>query len=226
MRAVTAVRDLSTFRRFIAVLATRCGQMFNRTDLAAPLGVSIPTISQSLSVFETTSIIALIPPYFDSAGKRIVKSPKMHFIDSGLACHLLGIETEPALRRSPFHGPLFEGFVASEITKQQLNAGRRREIYWFRDHQGLEVDFVVPELPTRTHGSEGLVLVKAKCGRTVQPSMADSMLKLAAGLGARPVRLFVVHGGAPQMTTALCRGVSAVDLGGLLDLLAPRSLPR
>lgn len=83
----------------------------------------------------------MVPPYFSNFGKRLIKSPKLYWLDSGLACHLLGIETETQLRRSPFAGPLFEGFIASEIIKQQINAGRRREIFYFRDQQGLEVDF-------------------------------------------------------------------------------------
>jgi predicted AAA+ superfamily ATPase len=144
VRAMSAIRDLATFRRFLSLLASRGGQMLNKTDLAAPLGVSVPTISAWLSILETTGQILLLPPFYESFGKRLVKSPKLYFVDSGLACHLLGISSERELARSPFFGPLFEGFVASEIVKQQLNAGERRALYYFRDHQGLEVDFVVP----------------------------------------------------------------------------------
>ena len=93
--------------------------MLNKTDLAAPLGVSVPTVTQWLGILETTGQILVVPPFFENFGKRLVKSPKLHFVDSGLACHLLGIDTEAALRRSPFLGPLFEGFVASEIVKHQ-----------------------------------------------------------------------------------------------------------
>ena len=145
VRAVTAVRDLATFRRFLALVASRCGGTLNRSDIAAPLGVSVPTVSQWLGVLEVTGEILLVPPFFENLGKRLVKSPKVYLADSGLACHLLGIESERMLERSPFLGPLFEGFVASEIVKHQIHTGRRREIYFFRDHQGLEVDFLVPD---------------------------------------------------------------------------------
>jgi predicted AAA+ superfamily ATPase len=74
----------------------------------------------------------------------LIKSPKLYFVDSGLACHLLGIETEKGLNQSPFLGPVFEGFVAAEILKQQIGSGRPRALYYFRDQQGLEVDFIVP----------------------------------------------------------------------------------
>ena len=144
VRAISEIRDLATFRRFLSLVATRCGQLLNRTDLAAPLGVSVPTISQWLSILETTGQILLVPPFYENFGKRLVKSPKLYFVDSGLACHLLNISSEIELRRSPFLGAIFEGFVASEVVKLQINAGRRKEVYYFRDQQGLEVDLVVP----------------------------------------------------------------------------------
>ena len=211
VRLVSAVRDLPTFRRFLALVATRTGQMLNRTDLAAPLGVSVPTISAWLSVLEVTGQIALVPPFFESFGKRITKSPKIYLLDSGLACHLLGIESERELARSPF----LEGFVASEIIKQQVHAGRRREIYHFRDRQGLEVDFVVP-------GKAGaLFLVEAKASRTVRPTMADAVVRLSRAIRGRRVRGLVVHRGGMAGTdaTALRPGVKALPLADALDAL-------
>ncbi len=104
-----------------------------------------------------------------------MKTPKCYFVDSGLACHLLGIESARALERSPFLGAVFEGFVASEIAKQQINRGGRPEVYYFRDHQGLEVDFLVP------HKSD-LVLIEAKASRTPVPQMADGLVRLRAAM--------------------------------------------
>jgi hypothetical protein len=211
VRAVTAVRDLSTFRRFLALVASRHGQVLNRTDLAAPLGVSVPTVTQWLSVLETTGQVMIVPPFYDNVGKRLIKSPKVYIADSGLACHLLGIDTAAELARSPFLGPLFEGFIASEIGKSQVNAGRRRELYYFRDEQGLEVDFLVP-------GRRGSVaLVECKAGRTVTPSMAAPMQRLADAMKKRgttraAVDMFLVHQ-APHAgveTTAVAPGVRAM----------------
>src|SRR5436190_16949533 len=145
VRAITNVRDLVTFRRFLSILASRHGQILNKTDLAAPLGVSVPTIAHWLSILEMTGQIFVLPPYFENFGKRLIKSPKIYWGDSGLACHLLGIQTPSELERSPFLGAIFEGFVASEILKSQINVGRRKELYYFRDEQGLEVDFVLPQ---------------------------------------------------------------------------------
>lgn len=177
VRAVTTVRDLATFRRFLAIVATRHGQLLNRSEIAAPLGVSVPTVSQWLGVLETTGQVLLVPPYHANLGKRLVKSPKLYLTDSGLACHLLGIDTPAELAKSPFRGALFEGLVASEIVKRQIHAGGRREIYHFRDQQGLEVDFVVP-------GRSGRVtLIECKAGRTVMPGMATALRRLAEAFG-------------------------------------------
>jgi len=96
----------------------------NRTDLAAPLGVSVPTISEWLNILGVTSQIILLPPFYESFGKRLIKSPKLYFVDSGLAYHFLAIKSEKMLKQSPFLRAIFEGFIASEILKQQVNSGR------------------------------------------------------------------------------------------------------
>lgn len=187
VRAVSAIRDLSTFRRFLALVASRHGQLLNRTDLAGPLGVSVPTIGQWLSILETTGQILLVPPHFENFGKRLVKSPKLYLVDSGLACHLLGIETEAALARSPFAGVVFAGVVASEIVKLQTSAGLRPSIFHFRDEQGLEIDFVVPL------GAGKLGLFEAKWSATVRPEMAASIDRLARAIDRPDVVSYVVH---------------------------------
>jgi uncharacterized protein len=208
VRSITNVRDLVTFRRFIALLASRHGQILNKTDLAAPLGVSVPTISEWLHVLEITSQITIVPPYFENLGKRLVKTPKVYWGDSGLACYLLGITSEAELQRSPFLGQLFEGFVAAEILKSQVNQGGRKELYYFRDHQGLEVDFLLPR------PNAGLWLIECKAGKTVRPAMAGPLLALRRTMEKRSTRLIVVYGKSrsAQATSAVARGVEAIEL--------------
>jgi uncharacterized protein len=217
VRAVTDVRDLTTFRRFVGLLASRCGQVLNRSDLAAPLGVSVPTISQWLSILEITGQVLLVPPYFDNFGKRLIKSPKLYFVDSGLLCHLLGIDTASQLEKSPFLGAIFENFVASEIVKDQLGMGRRRELYWFRDQQQLEVDFVVPL------AGGGLALCEAKTTVSARVEDTASMRRLRAAIGDRVERCLLVHRPSARSprSAVVAEGVAAVDLRGLLAQLAP-----
>lgn len=213
VRAVTAVKDLATFRRFLALLASRHGQILNKTDLAAPLGLSVPTITNWLSVLEITAQILIVPPFYENFGKRLIKSPKIFIADTGLACHLLGIDTVAELAKSPFLDALFEGFVASEIIKAQANAGKRREIYFFRDEQGLEVDFLIPRL------RGAITLVECKAGRTVTPAMALPMQRLAdTAINKRRhgtvVEMLLVHQApkAGTVTEAIAPGVRALTL--------------
>jgi hypothetical protein len=216
VRAISSIRDLATFRRFLALAASRCGQLLNKTGLAAPLGVSVPTITEWLSILETTGQVLLVPPFFENFGKRLTKSPKLYFADSGLACHLLGIESESMLRRSPFLGPLFEAFIASEIVKEQLASGGRRELYHFRDEQGLELDFLVPV------GGRRLLLIEAKASGTVHPSMADPVWRLSRAVTGYEASGFIVHrrvGGAPA-TSIVRPGVRALTVEDLSGLLA------
>ena len=208
VRAITQVRDLPAFRRFLSLLASRHGQFLNKSDLAAPLGVSVPTIGEWLYILEITGQIILVPPYFENFGKRLVKSPKVYWGDSGMACHLLGIQTQAELDRSPFLGAIFEGFVAAEILKSQINRGQRKELYCFRDRQGLEVDFLVPQPNAK------FWLVEAKASRTVQSTMANPLLALKKAAADRVSRSLIVHRKArtqPNMTT-VAPGVEAMPV--------------
>ncbi|MBI3849287.1 MAG: ATP-binding protein [Verrucomicrobia bacterium] len=211
VRSISAVQEPATFRRFLALVASRHGQLLNKSDLAAPLGMSVPGIGRWLDILEATAQIFLVPPYFENLGKRLIKSPKVYIADSGLACHLLGIETEAELEKSPFLGALFEGFIAGEIVKAQLNAGRRRELYYFRDQQGLEVDFVVPRKGAAVR------LIEAKAARTVSPGDARPMQQLAAAWRKRPgvrgkVEQILVHRPARSgvASPAVAPGVQAL----------------
>jgi predicted AAA+ superfamily ATPase len=219
VRAISSIRDLATFRRFLSLLASRCGQILNRTDLAAPLGVSVPTVSEWLNILEITSQIILISPFYENFGKRLIKSPKLYFADSGLACYLLGIESEKMLSQSPFLGPVFEGFVASEIIKQQVNSGKLRQLYYFRDQQGLEIDFVIPEVNRR------LMLLEAKASRTAVPEMAESVHRLSKAISNYDVSSFLIYRPSrqsPPMLT-LRPGMKALSVKELLSTMAGRN---
>ena len=215
VRAISSIRDLATFRRFLALLASRSGQILNKTDLAGPLGVSATTISEWLGILEITGQIILVAPFYENFGKRLIKSPKLYFVDSGLACHLLGLDSEKALVASVFLGPVFEGFVASEILKLQSGAGKARALYYFRDQQGLEVDFVAPVRGDR------LVLIEAKATKTPMPQMGKPLQRLAAGIRRYETASYVVCRAktTPPGPKALSPGVRVAAVEGLADIL-------
>lgn len=207
IRMAELVRDIPTFRRFMALLASRNGQMLNRTDLAAPLGISVPTASQWVNVLEMTGQIVVVPPYFENFGKRLVKSPKLYFVDSGLLCHLLGIRTRAELTTSVFAGPVFEAMVASEIIKQQAGRAQRRELYYFRDQQGLEIDFVLRD-------GQQLLFIEAKSTRTPTPAMAKPLLQLDDARVGHKVQRILVHQASRTRTPTptIAPGVRAMSL--------------
>jgi predicted AAA+ superfamily ATPase len=217
VRSLKAVKDLSTFRRFIALLASRHGQILNRSDLAAPLGLSVPTISEWLGILQTTGHVLLVPPYFENFGKRLIKSPKVYWVDSGLVAFLLGLETRIQLERSTFIGPVFEGFIASEIVKNQANRGRPREIYFFRDEQGLEVDFLVPSAGGK------LTLVEAKWTKTIQARDAVPLQRLLTAIERRPAEAVIVHRASRTGETihAVAPRVKGVTVEELLGSKSP-----
>ena len=221
VRAVLAIKDLATFRRFLALVASRHGQILNRTDLAAPLGISVPTVESWLNVLEATAQIFLVPPYFENLGKRLIKSPKLYVADAGMACHLLGLQTLAELKRSPFYGAVFEGFVLSEIVKSQVNRGARREVYYFRDQQGLEVDFI---RPLKTKRGAGFQLLEVKAARTVVPHDAVGVIRLRTAWLAKHARshieaavIYQPGADAADAGTVLAPGVQALTWRQLVD---------
>lgn len=178
--------------------------MLNKTDIAAPLGVGVPTVSQWLPILEVTGKIILVQPFFENFGKRLVKTPKLYFVDSGLACHLVGIRDRESLDRSPFRGALFEGSVAAEIIKARVNRGLDRSLYYFRDRQGLEVDFVVDL------GNRRLSLIEAEAGETPRPGDATGLKRLAKAVGRYKAGSALIHQGDPAVGSTLLPGVEAV----------------
>ena len=216
VRSISAFKNLAAFRRFLALLASRSGAVLNKTDIAAPLGISVPALTEWINILEITGQIIVVPPFYENFGKRLIKSPKIYFADSGLTSYLLGIETESALRKSTFFGQIFEGFVASEVIKHQINNGKRREIYYFRDQQGLEVDFIIPT------SSAKLLVMEAKAVRTVRPEMGVPLSKLTRAISRYKVEKCVVHLNPPKGTKrgfyGLAPGVKAIPVEAIAAL--------
>lgn len=141
--AQVQVRDLNQFRDFLRLLAGRVGQLINYASLGNDIGASANTIRHWLSALEASWIIFQLPPWYENFGKRVIKSPKIYFTDTGVACNLLGIESAAQLSRDPLAGNLAENFAITEYVKHRQNLGRIARIHFFRDRHGSEVDLLI-----------------------------------------------------------------------------------
>lgn len=193
VRNILRVSDLSSFQRFLALSAGRTGQLLNLAQLGADAGVAQSTARAWMSVLEATYIVRLIPGWYGNINKRLVKAPKLHFIDTGLACALLGITDEGMLETHPLRGALVESWVAGELLKAQAVRGLRGRIFHWRDQNAAEADLVVD-----LNGK--LTVVEVKSARTVQPDWARALERMTSALPAgTPVERVIVHGGGDDM---------------------------
>ena len=145
VRQMLNVKDLSVFNKFLRLLALRSGQVLSMNPLAAALGVSLHTVKSWISVLEASNIVFLLRPFHNNYGKRLLKSPKLYFLDTGLLCFLTGLSNKKALEDSALLGAFFETFCFGQFVRRFHNRGRPADIYFFRDSQGNEVDFIRPE---------------------------------------------------------------------------------
>ena len=189
VRTLRNVGDLSAFARFVELCAGRTAQLANLSSLANDCGVTQPTAKAWLSILEASFLVFLLPPFHSNLRKRLVKMPKLHFYDTGVVCHLLGIRTPDQLVSHPLRGSIFETWVVSETAKQLLHLGGSSRLSFYRDRSGTEVDLMI-EQPGR------LTLVEAKSAATPSSSFLHTARKVAAQLqDQNHCDLVAVYGG-------------------------------
>lgn len=205
VRQLIAVRDLTQFQRFVKTCAARSGQMLNLASLGADCGISAVTAREWLSVLEASYLVMRLPPYHRNFGKRLVKTPKLYFLDVGLMAWLLGIRDAAAIATHASRGALFETYVVSELVKQRFNAGRPADLYFWRDNIGHEVD-VLYETPL------GLQAVEIKSGSTFASDWPASARKWQNFAGDEALRPVIVYGGKGGYEREACRVVGWREL--------------
>jgi predicted AAA+ superfamily ATPase len=178
VRQLLAVQDLSLFHRFVRMCAARSGQLLNLAALGADCGISAVTAAKWLSVLETSYLVMRLPPYHRNFGKRLVKTPKLYFLDVALMAWLLGIRDATSIETHAARGALFETWALSELVKQRFNAGQGAELFFWRDNVGHEVDMVF-ETP------QGLQAIEIKSGSTFASDWPQAVSKWA-GLADTP----------------------------------------
>jgi len=188
VRQVLEVRDLTVFQRFLRLCAGRTGQLLNLNALAGEAGISHTTARAWMSVLESSDIVYLLPPYHRNFGKRLVKTPKLYFLDVGLASWLLGIRSAEVLTTHPSRGALFETLVVSEFLKERFNQGKPADLYFWRDNSGLEADLLFEK--------EGrLQMVEIKSGQTVTPDYIRAAQRSARFAPDEALAPWLIHGG-------------------------------
>ncbi|MBO4727436.1 MAG: ATP-binding protein [Spirochaetaceae bacterium] len=165
---IQAVQDMTKFINFLKLLAGRTGQLVNNSALSSETGVSSTTIGSWLSILEASHIIFKLQPWFTSRTSQIVKTPKIYFCDTGIAASLLGIETPSQMTRDPLMGNLFENLVVMEAVKHFYNKGKRPELFFFRNSNGLEVDLI-------HHSRNSLELFEIKSGKSLDKKFSTNM---------------------------------------------------
>jgi predicted AAA+ superfamily ATPase len=189
VREIVNVGDLETFGRFLRLCAGRSGQLLNLSTLGADCGVTHTTVSRWLSVLEASFLVMLLRPHHRSFNKRLVKSPKLYFLDPGLLCYLLRIRSAEELRLHAARGAVFETCVIAEMFKDAYHRGVEPDLYFWRDSAGHEVDLVLD------HGGE-LVAVEIKSAETIASDFFNGLRywRTLPDQGKAPAAL--VHGGS------------------------------
>ena len=188
VRQVLQVSSLSLFQRFLLMCAARTGQLLNLTALAADCGISHTTARSWLMVLQASYVVHLLQPYHQSFGKRLVKMPKLYFMDTGLLCHLLRIDSPQTLATHALRGAIFESWVVSETLKHRWNQGLQADIYFWRDNHGTEVDLLF-EHEGKLHA------VEIKSGATFSPDWLNGCQRWQRYSGAAAAAPVVVYGG-------------------------------
>ncbi len=211
VRRSNEIRNISSFRRFVRLCAGRVGQLVNLSSLGADAGVSHTTAREWLTVLEASYIVFQLQPFHANIRKRLTKSPKLFFYDVGLASYLLGIEDSRQVATHPLRGALFENVVVVEALKHRLNQGRRPQLWFFRESNGLECDLLL-------EAGRGIAAVEAKSGSTVSGDFFAPLNKVAELL-PNVVSKTVVYGGKSRQDRSDCTVVPLAGLGSVIDRL-------
>ncbi len=211
VRALANLRDLSLFQRFLQLLAGRIGQMLNISSLATDTGVSATTIRHWLDILKASFLIFETRPFHANIRRRLVKSPKIYFTDTGLASFLLGIHDTRQAFRDPLRGNLYENMVVSEIARCAFNRGIRPELFFLRDSHGNEVDLLIKE-------GGHLAAVEIKSAKTFSPSFCQGILRFKKA-GMDISRGFVLYDGEAEFLTHGIRTLNPLQAENLWELI-------
>jgi predicted AAA+ superfamily ATPase len=195
VRMIKNIGDINTFIRFIQLCAGRTGQLVNYTSLANDAGISPNTAKSWISILEASYILYRLQPYHKNFNKRLVKSPKLYFYDTGLVCSLLGIRDESQVNLHYMKGALFENLVINEFVKRDFHRGERRYPYFWQDSRGKEIDCLMVD-------GETITPIEIKSGKTMSNSYFENLKYWRRLAGMAENQGYVVYGGEKSMQTS------------------------
>ena len=188
VRTLKNIQDLGTFQVFLKMCASRTGQLLDLTSIGNDCGISHNTVKEWINILEASFIIFLLRPHYNNLGKRLIKSPKIYFYDSGLLCHLLGIENPRQINTHFLRGGIFESFILSELIKNRINQKKSPNLYFWRDQHGHEIDCLI-------ENSSLLTPIEVKSSKTLNSDFFEGLNywnKLAKNI---PENTFLIYGG-------------------------------
>lgn len=213
VRQLEKVGDLTKFQLFMRLCAGRIGQLLNISDIAMNCGIDRRTAEQWLSVLQAGYVLFLLQPYFSNYNKRLTKTPKIYFYDTGLACSLLGISSAKELSTSFFRGQLFESLIIADLHKQYFNEGRLPRLYFWRDMNGrIEVDCIVDKAMMP-------IPVEIKSGQTMSQDFFKGIDQWSTLAKTDPEKAYVVYAGDMSYKTKMGRYVTWQQAGSLLEVI-------
>lgn len=211
VRDLLKIKDLMLFMKFMRLCAARIGSLFNASEVANEVGVDSKTITQWLSVLQASYIITLLPPYYENITKRLVKTPKLYFNDTGLACYLLDIESPKQMDRDKMRGAVFENFVVMELLKHRYNQGLEGGVFFYRDSNQNEVDVLLKQ--------EGeITAIEVKSAMTYNSYYEKSLKHIGSWINTPITKKAIVYTGNFENTAGEIQVINYRNLGNLLSL--------
>lgn len=186
VRLIKNIEDLSLFNLFLKMVASRTGQLVNLQSIGNDCGIAQNTVKKWLSLLESSHIIKLIQPHHKNFNKRLIKSPKIYFLDTGLLCRLLGIDKSSDLVTHPLRGGIFESLIFSELEKFYCNRGEKGPIYFWRDKSGHEIDFLIEKNPIK--------LIEVKSGSTINQDFFNG-IRYYKKISGGEESSYIIYGG-------------------------------
>lgn len=210
IRQIKNVTDLHLFQKFTSLCAGRIGQLLNLSELARDCGITTKTATSWISILEASYLIYLLYPHHQNFNKRIVKSPKLYFYDTGVACAFLRIKSQEQLYTHYLKGSLFESFMISELIKQDYNRGRRPDLYFWRDQSGHEIDCLLEQ-------NNELIPIEIKSSETINAKFFDDIRYWSLLAQKNPSNGFLIYGGSENQKRTAGQVLSWTDVDSIVN---------